>query len=41
VKHQASGEWFEIQDLLVDKILPEQVSVAEAYMLLYKMSDKQ
>lgn len=37
--HQVSKEWFEIQDLLVDKILPEQVSVSESYLLLYKKTN--
>jgi U4/U6.U5 tri-snRNP-associated protein 2 len=34
--HAASGEWFDIQDLIVTPILPQQVVISESYILLYK-----
>ena len=34
--HEPSQEWHDIQDLLVDQIMPQQVTVSESYILLFK-----
>ena len=34
--HEPSQEWHDIQDLLVDEIMPQQVTVSESYILLFK-----
>ena len=34
--HEASGQWHDIQDLLVNEIMPQQVTVSESYILLFK-----
>ena len=31
-----AGTWYEIHDLLVQEILPEQVAISETYLLLYR-----
>ena len=30
-----SGKWFELQDLHIDKILPEVLTLSEAYVQIY------
>ena len=34
--HGPSQEWHDIQDLLVHDIMPQQVTVSESYILLFK-----
>jgi U4/U6.U5 tri-snRNP-associated protein 2 len=36
VLNKASGEWYEIQDLSVDKIMPQSVTVSESYIHFYE-----
>ena len=40
ILHQGSGKWFEIQDLHVDKILPETLPLSEAYIQIYELQYK-
>ena len=35
VLHQGSGKWFEMQDLHIDKVLPEILPLSEAYIQIY------
>jgi len=37
VLHQGSGKWFEMQDLHVDKILPETLPLSEAFIQIYEL----
>ncbi len=36
ILHEGSGKWFEMQDLHIDKILPEILPLSEAYVQIYK-----
>ncbi|CAB4054909.1 USP39 [Lepeophtheirus salmonis] len=36
ILHKGSGKWFEMQDLHVDKILPEILPLSEAYIQIYE-----
>ena len=36
VRHKATDEWFDIQDLHVNKIMPQQVTVSESYILIFE-----
>ncbi|MCQ2819035.1 MAG: UBP-type zinc finger domain-containing protein, partial [archaeon] len=38
VKHKGRNEWYEIQDLNVDKIMPESVTVSESYIHFYEIN---
>ena len=37
VLNKASSEWYEIQDLTVDKIMPQSVTVSESYIHFYEL----
>jgi len=37
ILHQGSGKWFELQDLHVDKILPETLPLSEAFIQIYEL----
>lgn len=39
--HQASGLWYEAADLSVTELLPQQVALSEAYVLLYERREAQ
>ena len=34
--HEPSQEWHDLQDLLVNEIMPQQVTVTESYIMLFK-----
>jgi len=36
VKHKALGQWFEIQDLQIIPLMPQQVALSEAYIQIYE-----
>eukprot|EP01017_Pseudomicrothorax_dubius_P018377 TRINITY_DN2035_c0_g1_i1.p1 TRINITY_DN2035_c0_g1~~TRINITY_DN2035_c0_g1_i1.p1 ORF type:complete len:417 (-),score=74.49 TRINITY_DN2035_c0_g1_i1:628-1878(-) len=40
VLHKALNSWFEIQDLHIREVMPEQVSVSESYILFYERIDE-
>jgi U4/U6.U5 tri-snRNP-associated protein 2 len=35
-----SGKWFELQDLHIDKVLPEILPLSEAYIQIYSRADR-
>jgi len=39
VKHKPTGEWFDMQDLLVERVLPEQVAISESYIQIFERCD--
>ncbi|XP_951889.1 ubiquitin carboxyl-terminal hydrolase, putative [Theileria annulata] len=39
VYHAPSGNWFQMEDLLVTSILPQQVALTESYVQVYKRQD--
>mmetsp|Transcript_5509 Transcript_5509/g.5938 ORF Transcript_5509/g.5938 Transcript_5509/m.5938 type:complete len:503 (+) Transcript_5509:36-1544(+) len=39
VRHKALDQWFEIQDLQVTPILPQQVALSEAFIQIYQRED--
>eukprot|EP00375_Theileria_parva_P002708 XP_765389.1 ubiquitin carboxyl-terminal hydrolase [Theileria parva strain Muguga] len=39
VYHPPSGNWFQMEDLLVTSILPQQVALTESYVQVYKRQD--
>lgn len=34
--HKASGKWFELQDLIVKEVLPQMITLTEAYIQVYE-----
>jgi U4/U6.U5 tri-snRNP-associated protein 2 len=36
VRHKPTEEWFDIQDLHVNSIMPQQVTVTESYILVFE-----
>ena len=39
VFHKADGNWYEMRDLAVDEIVPQQVALAETYLQIYERRD--
>lgn len=37
VLHKASGQWYEMQDLHVIDILPQMITLTEAYIQIYEL----
>ena len=37
VLHKATGQWFEMQDLHVTEILPQMITLSEAYIQVYEL----
>jgi U4/U6.U5 tri-snRNP-associated protein 2 len=38
VQHQATRQWYEIQDLHVQEIMPQQIGLSECYLLIFRKS---
>lgn len=38
VQHRATGQWYEIQDLHVQEIMPQQIGISESYVLIFRRS---
>lgn len=36
VQHRGTKQWYEIQDLHVQEIMPQQISVSESYLLIFE-----
>jgi len=36
VQHKGSGQWYEMQDLHVQKIMPQQIGLSESYVLIFE-----
>ncbi len=36
VRHSATGQWYEIQDLAVRETMPQLISVSESYLLIFE-----
>ena len=36
VIHRATSQWYEIQDLHVQEIMPQQIGVSESYVLIFR-----
>lgn len=37
ILHKASGQWYELQDLHVTPILPQMITLTEAYIQIYEL----
>lgn len=37
--HKATNQWYEMQDLHVTEILPQMITLTEAYVQIYKRKD--
>ena len=35
-QHQATKQWYEIQDLHVQEIMPQQIGLSESYVLIFR-----
>jgi len=38
ILHKATGKWFEMQDLHVTEILPQMITLTEAYIQIWELS---
>lgn len=38
VQHQATRQWYEMQDLHVQEIMPQQIGLSESYVLIFRKS---
>ena len=38
VQHRATGQWYEIQDLHVQEIMPQQIGISESNVLIFRRS---
>ena len=36
VQHQSSRQWYEMQDLGVKEIIPQQIGLSESYVLIFR-----
>lgn len=41
VQHRGTKQWYEIQDLHVQEIMPQQISVSESYLLIFERKSAQ
>jgi hypothetical protein len=41
VHHRATNQWYEIQDLHVQEIMPQQIGVSESYVLIFRRAGLQ
>lgn len=39
VQHYQTKQWYEIQDLHVQEIMPQQIGISECYLLIFRKSE--
>lgn len=39
IQHQGTKQWYEMQDLHVQEVMPQQVSLSESYLLIFRRSE--